>query len=148
MGTNMNDSALGSESLFILVLSSMAEVFIILRPSPILSDLMFGLQPRKNVITTSRWIKLCISDEALMTTTKKRAPSLCLITRPGREKVFQKKSGLHKLKSTHMLPIYQNILSTMLIWVSIDIILSFFSVCFLITWMFKRKWSVYIYGYE
>lgn len=34
------------------------------------------------------------------------------------------------------------------IWVSIDIILSFFSVCFLITWMFKRKWSVYIYGYE
>lgn len=72
----MNDTALGSESLFILALSSMAEVFIILRPSPILSDLMFGPQPRKNVITTSRWIKLCISDEALMTTTKKRAPSL------------------------------------------------------------------------
>lgn len=73
MGTNMNDTALGSESLFILALSSMAEVFIILRPSPILSDLMFGPQPRKNVITTSRWIKLCISDEALMTTTKKSA---------------------------------------------------------------------------
>lgn len=54
MGTNMNDIALGSESLFILAPSSMAEVFIILRPSPILSDLMFGLQPRKNVITTSR----------------------------------------------------------------------------------------------
>lgn len=71
MGTNMNDTALGSESLFILALSSMAEVFIILRPSPILSDLMFGPQPRKYVITTSRWIKLCISDEALMTTTKK-----------------------------------------------------------------------------
>lgn len=73
MGTNMNDIALGSESLFILAPSSMAEVFIILRPSPILSDLMFGLQPRKNVITTSRWIKLCISDEVLMTTTKKSA---------------------------------------------------------------------------
>lgn len=35
MGTNMNDIALGSESLFILAPSSMAEVFIILRPSPI-----------------------------------------------------------------------------------------------------------------
>lgn len=34
MGTNMNDIALGSESLFILAPSSMAEVFIILRPSP------------------------------------------------------------------------------------------------------------------
>lgn len=56
--------------------------------------------------------------------------------------------GITQTEITHMLPIYQNILSTMLIWVSIDIILSFFSVCFLITWMFKRKWSVYIYGYE
>lgn len=42
MGINMNDSVLGSESLFILVLSLMVEVFIILRFSLILFDLMFG----------------------------------------------------------------------------------------------------------
>lgn len=37
----MNDIVLGSESLFILVLSLMVEVFIILRFSLILFDLMF-----------------------------------------------------------------------------------------------------------
>lgn len=147
MGTNMNDIALGSESLFILAPSSMAEVFIILRPSPILSDLMFGLQPRKNVITTSRWIKLCISDEVLMTTTKESA--IIMFNHKARSRRGVSEGiGIIQTKINPHASDLSEFLSTMLIWVSIDIILSFFSVCFLITWIFKRKWSVCIYGYE
>lgn len=147
MGTNMNDIALGSESLFILAPSSMAEVFIILRPSPILSDLMFGLQPRKNVITTSRWINLCISDEVLMTTTKKSA--IIMFNHKARSRRGVSEGiGIIQTKINPHASDLSEFLSTMLIWVSIDIILSFFSVSFLITWIFKRKWSVCIYGYE